>query len=94
MACSLPVIGSNVGGIPELVHNGENGLLVPPADAEKLSKAILHLLNSPETGRKMGLKGRNRVEEEFTVDRKILETEKLCNTLLEKSKTSLGQLYA
>ena len=93
MACSLPVIGSRVGGIPELIRDGENGLLVPPADAEKLSKAIQQLLDNPEVCRDMGLKGRKMVEEEFTLERKILETEKLCNTLLEKSKNSSGQPY-
>ncbi|MBN2320668.1 MAG: glycosyltransferase [Acidobacteria bacterium] len=94
MACSLPVIGSRVGGIPELVRDGENGLLVPPADAENLSKAMQQLLNNPENCRKMGMEGRKRVEAEFTIERKILETEKLCNTLLGKSKTFAGQPYA
>jgi len=91
MACSLPVIGTRVGGIPELVRNGENGLLVPPGNAEMLSKAIQKLLDNPEVRRELGLKGRKIVEEEFTMERKIHETEKLCNSLLEKSKTTVGQ---
>lgn len=87
MASSLPIIGSEVGGIPELVRNGYNGLLVPPADPEKLAQAIQHFAENPETLKQMGTRGRKRVEEEFTLDRKILETEKLCHTLLKSTKT-------
>ena len=87
MASSLPVIGSEVGGIPELVRNGYNGLLVPPADPQKLAQAIEHLVENPTLLKQMGARGRKRVEEEFTLDRKILETEKLCHTLLASIQT-------
>jgi len=82
MAHSLPVIGSNVGGIPELVEEGRTGLLVPAADPANLAKAILKLVQDPEKMRRMGNRGRNRLEEKFTLERKIVETEILCHTLL------------
>lgn len=82
MAHSLPVIGSHVGGIPELVEEGCNGLLVAPADPENLAQAIRKLAQDPETMRQMGATGRNRLEERFTLERKIVETEILCHTLL------------
>jgi len=85
MASCLPVVASKVGGIPELVRDGDNGLLVPPADPPRLAEAIRRLAGNPEVSARMGLRGRRRVEESFTLDRKILETEKLCDTLLAHS---------
>ncbi|GGE74687.1 glycosyl transferase [Streptosporangium jomthongense] len=47
MQHGTPVIGSKVGGIPDIIENGRNGLLVPPEDAEALASAILNLANNP-----------------------------------------------
>ncbi len=47
MACGLPIIASSVGGIPEIVENGKNGILVKPADVEGIKKAILKLKKNP-----------------------------------------------
>jgi glycosyltransferase involved in cell wall biosynthesis len=82
MASSLPIIATNVGGIPELVKNGDNGLLVAPADPADLARAIQHLVDYPEVAQRMGLRGRARMEEHFTLERKILETEQLCSALM------------
>ena len=87
MASYLPVIATNVGGIPELVRHGENGLLVPPADPAALAQAILHLAHNPQEAFRMGQRGRRRVEEEFTLEKKILETEKLCASFLQRRAT-------
>ena len=84
MASSLAVIASNIGGIPELVRPGENGLLVPPADADLLAAAIQQLANDPERAFRMGQQGRRLIAEQFTLERKILETEALCLSLLER----------
>jgi glycosyltransferase involved in cell wall biosynthesis len=82
MAASLPIVATKAGGIPELVQNGDNGLLVAPADPEALARAIQHLVDNPEISQNMGLRGRARMEEQFTLERKILETEQLCSSLL------------
>jgi glycosyltransferase involved in cell wall biosynthesis len=82
MAASLPIIATDVGGIPELVQDGDNGLLVSPADSAALARAIEHMADNPEAARRMGLRGRERMEEQFTLERKILETEQLCSSLL------------
>jgi len=58
MAAGKPIVASNVGGIPDLVIQGENGLLVPAADAEALASGIEFFITNPEKRREMGEKGR------------------------------------
>ena len=69
MASGLPVVATTVGGVPEMVLEGETGLLVPPNDPEALAEAINSLLAEPARMRAMGAKGRERVEEYYTWDR-------------------------
>ncbi len=54
MAAGLPVIASNVGGLPSFVKDGENGLLVPPAETEALAAALGRVLALPDRGAKLG----------------------------------------
>lgn len=65
MACGKPVVASDVGGLPFLVHHEENGLLVPPKNEEVLSAAIGKLLQDPALALRMGGAGRLRVEREL-----------------------------
>jgi L-malate glycosyltransferase len=82
MARALPVVATSVGGIPELVANGKNGILVPPGNPQALATAIESLIDDPDKSFKMGQNGRQRMELRFTLERKILETESLCAGLL------------
>lgn len=66
MARAKPVIATPVGGTPELVVDGETGLLVPPGDPEALATAIRRLLADPELARRLGETGRERVRERFS----------------------------
>jgi glycosyltransferase involved in cell wall biosynthesis len=93
MASSLPIVATDVGGIPELVTNGYNGLLVPPANPEALAEAIRKLAEHPEESLQMGRRGRERMEEHFTLDRKISETEQLCRLFYEKVKRPKPSVY-
>lgn len=68
MAFGLPVVASNVGGLPELVEDGVTGLLVPPGDVKALADSLTRLLRDPELRARMGRAGRERVLCEFTVD--------------------------
>ncbi len=69
MACGVPVIGTRVGGIPEIVVEGQTGLLVAPGDAKKLAEAIVQLLAHEDNRLAMGRAGRDRVERLFTYDK-------------------------
>ena len=67
MSMELPVISTLVSGIPELVKDGANGLLVKPKDPQSLAAAIQKLLMDPEACERMGKDGRRTVQEQFNV---------------------------
>lgn len=66
MACGLPCIGTNVGGIPEVILDNETGLLVPDKDAEALADAMTILITNPELRAEYGATGHQRLENEFS----------------------------
>ncbi len=68
MAMSRPVVGSAIGGIPEVIEDGVNGLLAPPGDDAALAARIARLLDDPELRQWMGWQGRRRYEERFRLD--------------------------
>ena len=66
MACGLPVIGSDVGGIPDIIKNGETGLLVRQKDSQDLSKQIIRLLTDEGFRKKMVSNARNFIETQYS----------------------------
>jgi glycosyltransferase involved in cell wall biosynthesis len=68
LACGTPVIASNVGGIPEIIKQNENGILVPPNNVDKLADAIYYLLDNDDVRTKLGEEGRRFVVENFSSD--------------------------
>ncbi len=68
MAAALPVIATNVGGIPSLVIAGKTGLLVKPGQPQELAVAMQRLIENPEERIKMGLEGAAKVEQEHSVE--------------------------
>ena len=68
MAFGLPIIASRVGGIPELVTDGENGLLVPPQNSEALAEAISKLASDPELRERFGRASREKSQNLNTWD--------------------------
>ena len=82
MAMKKPVIGTRVGGVPEVVHEGENGFLVNPGDPTDLADAIIRLLKNPDLAKSMGERGRSIATTEFTVDRMCVRMQELYKALL------------
>jgi glycosyltransferase involved in cell wall biosynthesis len=66
LACGTPVVGSRVGGIPDFVHDGENGLLVEPGDASELAQRLDWLIEHPDAVRRFGANGPPLVRERFS----------------------------
>ena len=84
MACEVPVIATRVGGGPEVVEEGETGFLFPVGDVEALADAAIRILNDPQTGRRMGKRGRELAIERFTTDKIIPQYEALYASLLNE----------
>ncbi|MBI3127192.1 MAG: glycosyltransferase family 4 protein [Candidatus Tectomicrobia bacterium] len=84
MAAGLAVVASRTGGLPEVVRDGETGLLVPPGDAEALASAMERLLARPEERRAMGEAGR-RLARDYGAERMCERLEALYARLLAPS---------
>jgi glycosyltransferase involved in cell wall biosynthesis len=67
MAAGTPVVASQVGGMPELVNDGETGVLVPPGDPAALAAALARLAADPALRGRFGAAGRRRAEAEFSL---------------------------
>jgi starch synthase len=79
MAVGCPVIGTAVGGIPEIVHDGETGLLVPPGDASALGRA-LKTLDDEAFAKRLGANGR-QFARRFSWDSVALKCQQVYNEL-------------
>ncbi len=71
MAAGLPVVATAVGGIPELVTDGQTGRLVPTGDPMALARALLELLDQPMRAAEFGRAGRHRIEQIYSFDRMV-----------------------
>ena len=89
MAYGKPVIGTNVGGIPDVVEHNTNGILVTPGDQNELAEAILKLANSSKLRVSMGNAGRKRVKEKFSIPEMASNSVKLYEEVLSKKKKIL-----
>ena len=67
MSCELPIVASDISGIPELVQSERTGILTPPGDAAAIARALERLHGSPELRRSFGRAGRERVVREFSL---------------------------
>jgi glycosyltransferase involved in cell wall biosynthesis len=84
MAAARPVVVTDVGGAREVVVEGETGYLVASGDDATMSARLIALLRDPETARQMGGRGRRVVEEKFSCEAQLAQTEELYDRLLRQ----------
>jgi glycosyltransferase involved in cell wall biosynthesis len=90
MCAARPVVATRVGGIPEVMRAGVHGLLVEPHRPAALARAIERLLGNPLAGHVMGLRGRARVEAEYSLDKMCATIERLYQSLAGPAPAALA----
>jgi N-acetyl-alpha-D-glucosaminyl L-malate synthase BshA len=83
MACEMPVIATDVGGLPEVVTPGVDGYLIPPRDVEAGAKAALRILTSPDRGRAMGKQARINAKAKYCANDVIPQYERYYQRVLD-----------
>ena len=86
MAAGVPVVATRVGGTPEIIDDGENGLLVPPGDPEALAAAITRLLQDKMTATRLRESARRRVFSRYSLEQAVASTERLYDELLDRAR--------
>jgi glycosyltransferase involved in cell wall biosynthesis len=82
MACGKPVIGTRTGGIPEIIDDGEDGLLVEPDNPDQLAEAILRLLSDASLRERMSARGPSKVRSKFLWEHTASSYERVFERLL------------
>ena len=82
MACGVPVVATKVGGLPEMVTDGREGLLVPPRDPEALADAWFRVASDPAARGEMGRAALEKVARDFTAERMVREYAELFDRLM------------
>ena len=88
LAMERPVVASAVGGVPEVVRDGVTGLLVPPRNPALLSEKIAFILNNPSLGVRMGQAGRRVIQERYSMESMLTQTENMYRRLLQSVYSS------
>jgi glycosyltransferase involved in cell wall biosynthesis len=76
-ACAKPIVASNVGGLRELIVDGETGLLFEVGDFRQMAEKMLYLLNDSGKAAEIGRKARKLVEEKYSLDKVVDDLEEL-----------------
>ncbi|MDI6642077.1 MAG: glycosyltransferase family 4 protein [Elusimicrobiota bacterium] len=82
MACRKPVVATKVGGLSEVVKDGITGRLVQPRNPQALAKAIIEILLDKRKAENMGIAGRKRTEELFSIERNVNKTQEIYERLI------------
>jgi len=86
MAMGKAVVATTTGGLPEVVAQGETGLLVPPGDAESLAAAVVSLLEDKVRREQMGRNGKARAQDRFSLDASVMHMDQLYGEVLGAQK--------
>ncbi|MFH1245580.1 MAG: lipopolysaccharide heptosyltransferase II [Candidatus Omnitrophota bacterium] len=81
-ACGVPVVATKVGGIVDIIQDGENGILVEPGNAAALAGALIKLAKNPQLGRQMAWLARKKVENSYSLQRMVDKTINVYNEAL------------
>lgn len=84
MGCEKPVVGTKVGGIPDIIKDGLNGYLARPRDSKSLAEKILFLLENPNIAKRMGKEGRRLAQENFDIEKRINKILTIYSELTER----------
>jgi glycosyltransferase involved in cell wall biosynthesis len=87
MAMAKPIVASDIPGIREQIINGKNGILVPIKDSNALAAGIISILSNKKVAENIGLAARKTVDEKFSIERMVAETESLYSSLLKANQT-------
>jgi len=77
MSCQKPVLASNIGGLPSVIDDGINGLLIPPGNTDQLVQKILYLLDNKDFSQRLAENARKKAVEKFSLKRMVDETAEL-----------------
>ena len=88
MAAGVPVVASAVGGIPDQIRPGREGILVPPGDPGALADALTKVLRDPELARRVGEAGRQRASTKFSHENMVRKVEGIYRDALADTKSS------
>ncbi|GAB6274398.1 MAG: glycosyltransferase [Peptococcaceae bacterium] len=93
MAAGCPVVASRVGGIPEIVYDNHNGLLIPAKDHKRLAGAIAGLLIDREKAALLGRRGRKHVLDNFMVNNMVQKVENEYKAVLDRKQLFLERIF-
>ena len=77
MQTGLPIIATNVGGIPEIIKDGQNGLLVNPADPKSITNAIDYLMKNQGAADRLAKQAKIDVVKNFSLEKMLIETKRV-----------------
>ncbi|MBU9723921.1 MULTISPECIES: N-acetyl-alpha-D-glucosaminyl L-malate synthase BshA [Bacillaceae] len=83
MACGVPVIGTNIGGIPEVIEDGKNGFICPLGDIESITKRAIQILTDDKLHQEMSEYAVNKVTEDFHLEKIVRQYEDIYHQALE-----------
>jgi glycosyltransferase involved in cell wall biosynthesis len=78
---TVPIV-ADVGGLPELVMDGESGFVVPPMNASAIADAIMKLAKDPEKKREMGAAARDRIQNKFNIKTTVAKTKRMLEEMM------------
>lgn len=90
MACGLPIIATNIGGITDVVRDNTDGILIEPGNQEHLQMAITRLLEDPKLAENLGRSARKRIAQEYSLDRTYRKLLTLYSELLMGRKVAVS----